>query len=103
MFDLFIEGGVEYMTLLTLILIALFLAAWKAPAWVREIGKIAPVLGIIGTLIGIMYAGGVIEKAGSISQGVVWGGLRVSFIPTVYGLLIYLISLIIRIIQKPRI
>jgi len=103
MLDLFVEGGVEYMTLLTLILIALFLAAWKAPAWVREIGTIAPVLGIIAALIGIMMAGKVIETAGSIPQGVLWGGLRVSFIPTVYGLLIYIISLIIRIIQKPRI
>jgi len=103
MLDLFIQGGADFMTLLTLILIALFLAAWKAPAWVKEIGMIAPVLGIIAGLIGLMVGGKYIETAGSISQGVLWGGIRNSLIPMVYGLLIYIISLIIRIIQKPRI
>jgi len=103
MYTLFIEGGVEFMALLTLILIALILVAWKAPAWVREIGKMAPVLGIIGTLSGLMVAGKDIADAGGITQGVLWYGLRVTMIPTVYGLLIYLFSLIIRIVQKPRI
>ena len=44
-----------------------------------------------------------VAKAGGIEQGVVWAGLRVAMITTVYGLVIYMISLIIRIIQKPRI
>jgi flagellar motor component MotA len=103
MYTLFVEGGVEFMTILTLILIALFLAAWKAPAWVKEIGMMAPVIGIISSLMGLIAAGRVIENAGSMAQGVIWGGIRVVLIPAVYGLLIYLISLIIRIIQKPRI
>ena len=34
----FVEGGIWGMSLITLFLIALFLAAWKAPRWVREIG-----------------------------------------------------------------
>ena len=103
MFTPFIEGGVGLMTLLTLILITLLLAAWKAPAWVKEIGKIAAVLGIISTLLGLMVAGKHIAEAGNVSQGILWNGLRISMIPTVYGLIIYIISLIIRIVQKPRI
>ena len=103
MYRLFIEGGAEFMALLTLILIALILAAWKAPAWVREIGKMALVLGVIGTLLGLMVAVKHIAEVGNVSQGVLWGGLRVTLIPTVYGLLIYFLSLIIRIVQKPRI
>ena len=34
MFKLFVDGGVLWMIFMTLIFIALFLAAWKAPAWV---------------------------------------------------------------------
>jgi len=103
MFNIFVEGGVPWMTFMTLILIALFLAAWKAPAWVKEIGKFAAVFGIFATFIGLMQAAVDITAAGEIRQGIVWAGLRVAMITTVYGLIIYMISLIIRIVQKPRI
>ena len=103
MFNLFVEGGVPWMTFMTLIFIALFLAAWKAPAWVKEIGKFAAVFGIFSTLVGFMIAAVDVSKAGGIEQGVIWGGLRVAFITTAYGLVIYMISLIIRIVQKPKI
>ncbi|MDR2036760.1 MAG: MotA/TolQ/ExbB proton channel family protein [Bacteroidales bacterium] len=103
MFTLFVEGGVPWMTFMTLILIALFLAAWKAPAWVKEIGKFAAAFGVFATLVGIMQAALDIEAAGGISQVIVWAGLRVAVITAVYGLVIYMISLIIRMIQKPRI
>ena len=103
MFNLFVEGGVPWMTFMTLIFIALFLAAWKAPAWVKEIGMFALAVGVLGTLVGFMIAAEDIAKAGSIPQGIVWAGLRIAMITTVYGLFIYMISLIIRIIQKPRI
>ena len=103
MFTLFIEGGAGFMSILTIVLIALLLAAWKAPAWVKEIGLIALVWGLIWSLIGI-YLGAVnIERVGSIPQGVLWGGVKVTMISLFYGLFIYLVSLIIRIIQKPRI
>jgi len=102
MFTLFVEGSADFMTLLTIILIALLLAAWKAPAWVREIGIIALVVGVLGTLMGFYSAARVLEQR-EVTQLVIWGGLRVMVISLIYGLLIYLVSLIIRIIQKPRI
>ena len=34
----FINGGAGYMSILTLFLIGIFIAAWKAPAWVRDLG-----------------------------------------------------------------
>ena len=43
------------------------------------------------------------QTAGAISPGVLFGGLQCCTIPIIYGLLIYLVSLIIRIIHKPRI
>ncbi len=40
---------------------------------------------------------------GDVSPAVICGGLKVTLIATSYGLIVYFISLIIRIIQKPRI
>ena len=103
MFELFVMGGIRWMTALTLILLALLLAAWKAPAWVKEIGIIALVVGVLSFLIGFFVGAGAVVKAGDIEPHVVWGAFRVAIISTMYGLFIYLVSLIIRIIQKPRI
>ena len=36
--NLFVEGGLAGMIAITVLLICLFLAAWKAPKWVKEIG-----------------------------------------------------------------
>ena len=99
MFEFFVRGGVPWMTILTLIL----LAAWKAPAWVKEIGKIALVVGVLAFLIGFIIAADDIAKAGDIPQGVLFGGFSVGLIAPTYGFFIYLASLIIRIIQKPKI
>ena len=38
---MFVDGGVFSMSLLSLELIALLFAAWKAPAWVKELGVLA--------------------------------------------------------------
>ena len=103
MFELFLKGGVPYMTLLTIILLALLLAAWKAPAWVKEIGLIALIVGVLSSFIGFFMAAGEVEKAGGITQPVAWGGFKVVVITTMYGLFIYLVSLVIRIVQKPKI
>ena len=91
------------MSLITVFLIALFLAAWKAPRWVREIGIAALVVSIFWTLMGLFQILGTIEVIGNISFPVISGGLRVTLISTFYGLIVYFISLVIRIIQTPRI
>ena len=91
------------MTIITLLLACLFFAAWKAPAWVKEIGLIALAFGFMWTLISFMQAGAVIQELGDVSNNIIWGGVRIAFIPVVYGVIVYIISLVIRIIQKPRI
>ncbi|MDR2971039.1 MAG: hypothetical protein LBU83_03830 [Bacteroidales bacterium] len=105
MFKLFYLGGIAPMTILTIILLALLLTAWKAPAWVKEMGIIALVGGVIFALIGFYIGATEIEAIGDgeISQSLVWGAMALTVITPIYGLLIYLVSLIIRIIQKPRI
>ena len=47
LFTLFISGGPVGMIIITLLFIALFFAAWKAPAWVKEIGIAALVVGVL--------------------------------------------------------
>ncbi len=90
------------MSVITLELIALLLAAWKAPGWVKEIGLMALMTGILGTLVGMFGAAESIQAAGDVSQGLLWGGIKVALITILYGMIIYLISLVIRIVQKPR-
>ena len=103
MFELFVLGGVPWMTGLTLFLLALLLAAWKAPAWVKEFGLIALAVGVLAFLLGFFKAASDLSLAGDYHPRIVWGGLRVALIAPIYGLLIYFVSLVIRIIQKPRI
>jgi len=91
------------MTILTIEFILLILAAWKAPAWVKEIGIIALVTGIVGTLLGFYQMFECISQMGMVSESVLFGGFKVAMIPLFYGIGIYLVSLVIRIVQKPRI
>ncbi|WP_290539646.1 hypothetical protein [Alistipes sp.] len=103
MFDLFLEGGTWGMSILTVELICMLFAAWKAPAWVREIGLLALLTGIFYQILGVFQILGVIQLAGDISPAVLAGGFKVSFISVMYGMLIYAASLVIRMLQKPRI
>lgn len=101
--NLFVEGGLIGMIAISVFLIALFIAAWKAPRWVKEIGIGALVVGIIWSIRGLSQMLSSLQLYGDISPAVVCGGLRVVLISTSYGLIVYFISLIIRVIRKPRI
>ena len=104
MFEFFVIVGIPWMTFLTINLLALLLAAWKAPAWVKEIGMIALVVGVIWALLGFFVAAEYLARTTEgASQSVIWAGMKIMVIPLMYGLIIYLVSLFIRIIQKPRI
>jgi len=103
-FQWFISGGPIGMFGTTLFLIALFFAAWKAPNWVKEIGLAALTFALIYTLIEFSMAFRFIQECDEeVSQCVIAGGISVGLIPAIYGLIVYFISLVIRIIQKPRI
>ena len=101
--QLFVEGGLVWMIGISLFLIAIFIAAWKAPRWVKEIGIGALVFAIFGTLLGLAQVFDAIQMFGDISPAVICVGLKVTLIPTFYGFIVYFVSLIIRVIQKPRI
>lgn len=99
----FMDGGMTGMIVLTLLLIALFLAAWKAPRWVREVGIAALVLSIFLTGIGLFQIFGLMDQFGSEVFPLIGGGLQIAIIPLLYGLIIYFVSLVIRLVQTPRI
>ena len=103
-FNLFVAGGPVIMIIITLLFIALFFAAWKAPAWVKEIGIAALVVGVFGSILGyVQIADFLSGSAEAIPTSVLAGGIKVSTVPVLYGIIAYLVSLIIRVIQKPRI
>ena len=102
-FSLFISGGPVGMSIITLLLVALFFAAWKAPAWVKEIGLAALAVGAMWTLMGILQMADFMSGNSDVATNIIWGGVKVGLIPVVYGIIVYIISLIIRVIQKPRI
>ena len=59
---------------------------------IRRVGILALIIGVFGQLIGLYAGFATIESAGDISSGVLAGGIRVSMITTLYGIVIYIIS-----------
>lgn len=112
MFAIFVQGGILFMAVLTIILVAMFFAAWKAPCWVKEIGRIALLLSVLSFLLGVfqmlsslIQVAGMVEADGlfdMIHPVVLFTGIKSALIPLVYGMIIDMISLIIRFVQKPR-
>lgn len=110
MVDWFVQGGFPMWLVLISGLVALALAldagrklfggTSTAPGLRAEIngvlfwGGFASVLGLIGTLVGVALTARGIEQAGGATAPVVWGGLRVALIPTVFGLLVLTLSLL---------
>ena len=101
-FELFTEGGLFGMAILTILLVLVLFAAWKAPAWVKEIGLAALVWGFFWQIAGIYQMLDALQTLSDVSISVIYGGAKVTLVPAMYGLLIYLASLIIIVAQKPR-
>ena len=60
-------------------------------SWIQLFIAIAPMLGFLGTVIGMIQAFDAIEVAGDISPTVVAGGMKVALITTVGGLIVAII------------
>ena len=63
----------------------------KGLGWISLFIAIAPSLGFLGTVIGMIQAFDAIQAAGDISPNVVAGGMKVALITTVGGLIVALI------------
>lgn len=120
MTNLFYMGGTLFMSILTLeFLIALVIAVIfgklvfkenKESAgiirhkltYIKSMGLLALVTGILGQIIGLFSAFGHIEKVGSVSPGVLMAGLKVSMVTTLYGLVIWIITFLIWFVLDAR-
>ena len=60
-------------------------------SWVGLCLALAPMLGFMGTVIGMVFAFDDIERAGDISPTIVAGGMMVALLTTVFGLIVAMI------------
>ncbi|GAP44016.1 biopolymer transport protein ExbB/TolQ [Lentimicrobium saccharophilum] len=60
-------------------------------SWIGLFIALAPMLGFLGTVVGMVQAFDAIEAAGDISPTVVAGGMKVALLTTVFGLIVAII------------
>lgn len=60
-------------------------------SWITLFIALAPMLGFLGTVVGMVQAFDAIEAAGDISPTVVAGGMKVALLTTVFGLIVAII------------
>lgn len=97
--NFFQQGGYFPMSVVTVLLIALLLAAWKAPGRVKEIGLIALAFGFLWIANATIECGNIMQDDILVSPNIMWGGLKRCLIPVAYSIIVYIISLVIRIIR----
>lgn len=99
MIDLFMMGGPLFMGILTVVFLLMIVATVRNGC-VKELGMLALAIGFLGQLIGLFGAFEGIEQMGGVSQAMLAGGLKVSSITAIYGLLIYTVGMIIQVVKK---
>lgn len=105
MFDLFVMGGPLFMGIITLGLVAVVVTVIRSIALrnkqgfqsslslIKQAGLFSAVMGFLGQMIGLYNAFKAIEEMGNVSQAMLMGGLKVSSITTIYGLIVFGIAL----------
>ena len=63
----------------------------KNMSWITLFIALAPSLGFLGTVVGMVLAFDTIEQVGDISPTVVAGGMKVALITTIFGLIVAMI------------
>jgi len=101
LFDRIIEGGPLFtfpIVVLFIIIVVLFIMALlkkdkdreKTISLMSSLGLFTLVWGVLGQVIGLIMAFDSIQGSGAISMEVLAGGLKVSFLPTLLGLVVFL-------------
>ena len=109
----FVMGGSLFMSILTILLViivavavyfAITISSGKASdkesfryqlRYVKSLGLFTMITGILGQMIGLFSAFIAIEGAGDISPAMIAGGLKISMITSLTGVVIFLISIAI--------
>lgn len=107
MMSWFVDGGVVMYPLL-------FVAIWVLVLAVRAVGRLRTldagardvvaesdidaillwanvglVVGLIGTLVGVSQAASAIELAGEAPAALIWAGIRVTLVSTIFGMVVF--------------
>ena len=64
----------------------------KTISLISSIGLFALVWGVLGQVIGLIGGFDAIEAAGNVSPGMMAAGLKVSFLTTLFGLIVFLVA-----------
>ena len=100
MIDLFLQGGVLTMSLLTFLLICVVIAFSKKQKILKALGLLAFIVGLLSAVLGLYSVFSVIEQVGNASPSIIAGGIKVAFTSLIYGLTIFVISLVLDVIVK---
>ena len=101
MLELFNSGGPLFMSILTIILIILVYCSFKHKQKLNLIGRLGLIVGVLGHLLGLYSMFEALESLESgVSPTLIASGIKVSMICLIYGLLIYIISLLILLFKK---
>jgi flagellar motor component MotA len=103
MFNLISQGGPVFMLpiLAMLILIIVLIVKGilnrendntKTISLISSIGLFTLVWGVLGQVIGLIGGFDAIEAAGNVSPGMMAAGLKVSFLTTLFGLIVFLVA-----------
>jgi MotA/TolQ/ExbB proton channel family len=65
-------------------------------------GSVALIVGVIGTLVGFSQMARAVERMGTVSQPILWGGIRVALTAVIAGLLIFAAAFIAWAILRRR-
>lgn len=102
--EIFMAGGWHFMAIITLVLVCALFAAWKAPAWVKSLGKVALAVGVLSFLWGVKDMAGVCQEVGpEFPFSVYCGGFRVALIAPLYSIIVYIVITIVDMVRRPRI
>jgi biopolymer transport protein ExbB len=63
----------------------------KGCSWITLFIAMAPSLGFLGTVVGMVMAFDDIQRQGDISPTIVAGGMKVALITTIYGIIVALV------------
>jgi biopolymer transport protein ExbB/TolQ len=102
MIDLFLNGGLVTMSFLTLLFILVVIASNKRKNLVRSLGLLAFVVGLLSSFLGIYSAITIIEQMGNTSPAIVAGGIKTAFITFIYGIFVFVVSIVLDIVNKNK-
>ena len=88
------------MSILTFLLISVVIAFSKKQELVKSLGILAFIIGLLSALLGLYSAFNVIEQVGNVAPSILAGGIKVAFTNLIYGLIIFVISLVLDIVTK---